>query len=169
MGSTTLSPSAPQPTETQGVLLRLSHTDFRRLASMEHQYEAQPVVVRALREPRGREIEALAFVSGEAFRTRSRELVPTTRYLGLLQRGAEAMELGREYRDWLSQVPSVPDRHRGVEYYDTEGGGAGPNSRAQRGRGRGRSRSRGRGRGRGQGAGAGRGRGRGRPADHDRG
>lgn len=113
----TLSPNLPQPS-VNGVLLLLKFGDFETLAGMEHQYEAKEVTVEAYD---GRKIVALAFITQPSFVTLRSDLLPTSRYIGLIRRGAHQMGIAPAYTAWLDQVPSIPDDKRGPEYYVTHG------------------------------------------------
>ena len=83
---------------------------------MEHQYDPQEVSVATYD---GRCITALAFITNDRYRTIQRGLLPTDRYLNLITNGAKQMGIDSTYRKWLEQIPSIPDRQRGSECYQT--------------------------------------------------
>ena len=56
-------------------------------------------------------------MTADGYDTQDPGLLPTQRYLGLIQTGAAEMALDQGYRAWLDQVPCVPDKSRGPEYY----------------------------------------------------
>jgi len=112
-----LSPVIAQPSEVHGILLRLTHDDFGRMAGMEHQYDAKEVSVTSYD---GVVRKALAFITNYRHETLERGLLPTDRYVKLIQTGAKQMGIDASYRKWLDQIPSVPDKERGQEYYQTQ-------------------------------------------------
>ena len=72
----------------------------------------------------GRSVKALAFVTNPRHETFQRALLPTDRYIRLIQTGAKQMEIDASYRAWLDQIPSVRDNGRGQEYYETQSAAA---------------------------------------------
>eukprot|EP00957_Ditylum_brightwellii_P186888 14231886-Ditylum_brightwellii.AAC.1 len=109
----TLSPKIPQPNSVHGILLKLHMSDFGKLAAMEHQYIPREITVSSYD---GRTISALAFITPPQYQI-ARTVLPSTRYIGLITRGAREMKLDESYCDWLEQIPSVEDKARGDEYY----------------------------------------------------
>jgi len=135
--------------EVHGVLHLLSHADYCRLAAMEHEY--RPCEVEAEPYDGGPPIKAIVFVTPPERLIRS-GLPPTSRYLGLLQKGAPEWPLDDRYTSWLKSLPSIDNGKRGDAYYQSPDGArlepwpkiytGSQGRRAGRGRGRGGGRGR---------------------------
>ena len=115
--------------EVHGILLKLTHDDFIKLAHMEHEYELHQVSIRIYQEDLIKtttrddfnghsSVTAVVFKSPRCFQTKRSDLYPTSRYIELIQKGAKQMKIENEYCQWLSQIYSIDGCNRGSEYYD---------------------------------------------------
>eukprot|EP01084_Bolivina_argentea_P297357 512265_1 len=108
--------------EVHGVLMQLHCNDLIKLARMEHGYELYEVSVKLyvkdICDAMPSSIQAVAFKTRYCFQTKISNLWPTTRYIGLIRRGAEQMNLNKDYRNWLDMIQSINGKDRGKEYYD---------------------------------------------------
>lgn len=104
--------------EVHGVLLKLTHADFIKLAQMESKYELLEVKVQIYDDDDGVEcVNAIVFKSPEGQRAQCADILPTKRYIDLIQRGAQKMNLDAKYCEWLNGIPGIDSKKRGKEYY----------------------------------------------------
>lgn len=103
--------TSAHPTEVHGTILELTPFDFRRLTDCEAGYELKAVHLRPYNN-RKQVITALAYVVRKDRVAPYRDNLPTDRYMNLIQEGAVAQGLEKEYRDWLASVQSILPRKR---------------------------------------------------------
>lgn len=94
-----------------GVAHVLSAHDLGQLSMMEHEYLPIEVQVQTYS---GQHLQAVAYITPPE-RLIAPDLLPTERYLELLQRGARECGLHDQYVNWLAGLQGV--RERGSEYY----------------------------------------------------
>lgn len=107
--------------EVNGVLLKLTHEDLIKLASMEHEYELHQISIQIYPDDitNGNSfINALIFKSPRYFQTKRSDLYPPSRYIEIIQKGARQMNIDQKYCLWLSQINSIEGHKRSKEYYD---------------------------------------------------
>ena len=105
--------------EVHGVLLKLTHSDFIQLAQMESRYDLYQVSVQIYSEDmiESECVDAIGFKSPMNHRTKTSDLLPTKRYIDLIRRGAEQMNLNKKYIDWLYTIRGIDSKKRGNEYF----------------------------------------------------
>ena len=96
----------PVPEETHGMLLHLRRTDFAELARQEYAYNTVAVMVEC--HPPSDDGSSPVLQPALAFKTASCALTsgtrPSSRYLKLIQDGAQAVGLDASYAKWLGAI-----------------------------------------------------------------